>query len=590
MARTNNKPSNSHNQKGNNNKSSNNRKKKNTGNSNRRPAQNEKPDENTPSKAGEERSDNINDKQDQPGNDPVWYSRFMELITDAGSLPYSEPFGDPLALTEKDKTIVPSSAPGTKKVITNTFDKDVALPGICTVMTKASFGRNRNMRDPANVAAQLLYTNTRYKNSGGRNYDTPDLFIYCASTADIYSFVMWAQRTYAKAFLYSQRNKYIGKALLQSENIDADDIVANLANFRYWLNAYINKISSFCVPADIMYYQRRAWIYSHVYLENPDGNIKDQLYQFSPDGFYRFNLDSESKGMLEYAIIDDIITRGPTDLLKYNDFVTIGNWLIANVMGDQDFGIISGDILKAFEGRIIGLAPLPEAPELIPVYDEYVLLQIKNSCVVPVLRSDTYAVEWATGKKSGNVYQSDNGNIVSHELVQIGPTSGPSDNFFPNSVLSGCHRLLTLSNPSPTPVDNMEITRLTPVTAEVRSIGEGTNVKFYADLSCGADIVVSLTFTRYSRTALQNYTRTGNCLAQRDLTYERTLLRTGFKYAPLLYVYNTTDGQDEVTVDEVKIFGPVDNYTIQPANVLAKLHEVSFISLLSIPGVAKVVM
>lgn len=525
------------------------------------------------------------------GNDPEWYSKDAQMLIDAGSLPFSECLGDPINLLQIGETIT-QGANGRDPWVFDDDPDERSIAGILTLKTKSSFGYNSLITDPINVAANALYAHTRYVNSGRKNYDATDEFIYCASMADVYSFVIWCERVYSKAYLYSQRNKYIGETLLKAENINAKNIVANLANFRYWINTFINKVAAFAVPASISYFQRRAWIYAHIYLENPDANIKDQLYEFSPDGFYRFNLDSAGLGMLQYETIAEIV--GHTNELTIEDFVTIGNWLMSNITGDEDFGLISGDILKAFEQNIIGIPSLPEEVSIVPVYDEYVLLQIKNAQMVQIYRGTTMQPDNGAGITKfsnnvvtlpGNVYQSPDGVLWSPEATAgVTTTTNLTSPWDRSALMLHAKKVLTVNTPTPTPVDVIEITRLLPAS---KGLIEGSEAGAYFNvIGCGADIVVECDVTYYGRdgddkwVALKkDYTTSGNTItAIKDLIHYLK-----FKYAPMIFRVKS----DDYRVEEVELISEVDNYTIATNQVINKLHEVSLLSMFWVPGVAK---
>lgn len=522
-------------------------------------------------------------------NDPEWYSKDAQLVIDAASIPYSESLGDEVKLQAQNE--VYNTDGSTPQVVADSTVVGSSVPGILTLRTKATFGSNRVAQDPANVAANALYTHVRYVNSGRKNYDPADLFIYVASMADVFSFVTWCMRIYQKGFVYSQRNKYVGKALLKSENIDHNNIVTNLANFRYWLNTFINKVSSFAVPAEISYFQRRAWIYAHMYIENPDSNIKDQLYQFTPDGFYHFTLDAAGAGMLEYKLISEIV--GPNKDLTVADLQAIGDWLLENITGDEDFGLMSGDILKAFNGNIIGIAPIPEEADIIPVYSEYVLLQIKNAMITHAARgaSVNYKYETLTNGVPcylGNVYQSPDGNIVSLEGVSSDVGQTPID----HTLAIGMSKVFTLNTPVPTPIDTMEISRLTIGSGGMMALtGQDPIFK----LTCGADIVVDATITRFDRNTNNEWV-IDNVIFDSNVKLDSwfstywyyVALMHKFKYAPLMYSYLTT-GSSPVKVKNVACMSEVDNYTIVDWRIIKRLHEVALLSMLWVPGVAKVV-
>lgn len=520
------------------------------------------------------------------GNDPEWYARDNQLVIDAASIPFSQPLGDKVNFFDPSFNVYNWG-------ITDYFGSGTgngeAFPGILTAKTKSSFGGSYNVRSPLNVAANMLYTHVRYMNSGRKNYDPADLMIYVGSMADVFSYLVWMERIYKKAFIYSQRNKYIGDALLKSEHIDADDIKKNLANMRYWINTFINKVASYAIPSDIYYFNRRAWIYGSIYLENPDANIKDQLYQFSPDGFYRFELDANSAGMLKYYILDEIQTL-PATGYTFSDLTKIGEFLMANITGDEDFGLMAGDIIKAFDGRIIGLAPLPEESDLIPVYSEYVLEQFHNATIIGSERGANQSADHL-----GDVTQDSGGLLIEWEGIHDDSGGGTySQRHEYKAATLMMNKLLTVNTPTPNPIDVMECSRML-ISNNGIYLANGNR---YVTFNCGADYVTSVEITWIdlngdvqSGTPFNWGTNAENIDKITSAMLKSKCRLSLFKYAPINYLYSRTgtEGTSGGTISDVNVIGNVNNYTILHEDVIAKLHEVALLSMLSVPGVAKMI-
>jgi len=553
------------------------------------------PENGTPKTDEKSETNEAPDPKGDAENDPAWYDRNAPLVSDAANIPYSNPLGDAIIAMDGN-AILRVSATGSVTVKSQSDYTKYSIPGILTLKTKPSFGSNDTIKDPVNVAATMLYTELRYNNSGRKNYDMADSFIYCASMADVYSFIVWVERIYAKAFVYSQRNKYVGQALLDSENIDSSSIVNNLANLRYWLNSYIHKVAAFAVPASIMYFQRRAWMYSHVYLENPDANIKDQMYQFTPDGFYHYNLDSTGAGMLEYKTISDII--GDSSPIDYNDLRTIGEWLVSNIVGDEDFGLISGDVLRAFGvENIIHIVPLDEYLDFVPVYDEYVLLQMKNADVVDLLSGSVsgacapYYTETLDGTAKeyhlGNLYQSFSGLLKSQEGVEL--SNMHASHTVSNVATVKMNKIFDLNTPNPQPVDTMEISRLKVGYKDQIINDSGSNRESYVLLSTGADVVVGLRITSFRNDGRLVHGYRTDCIYDANDSAElAALLSSGafnFTYMPHIYKIGLTSQ----AMDTLVCLSNIANYSIQPSEVLQKMHEVAMLSLFYVPGIAKMI-
>jgi hypothetical protein len=519
-------------------------------------------------------------------NDPAWYSRDPGLLFSAANIPFSEPMGSDFGLTKlkgnDDVKLQPESSLSAH-----------SLPGVCALTVKPSIGYNVDRNSPINVAAQAFYTHVRYVNSGRKNYDQADLMIYALAISDIYSYIMYMQRIYALAFMYSQRNYFVGKNLLQAMDVDPDTVVGNLANFRYRLNAFINKVSTFAVPADIALFNRRAFMYAGLYTESQESFIKDQLYLFKPDGFYKYRLDQGSKGMLEYRTMESYAVNTPRDA---NKLFEIGEDLLSNIYGDEDFGLMAGDIIKAYGSNIIGLMEVPEDFNVIPMYDEYVLSQFRNAKVVghlgnrnmDELSSPGTPWDWnaphntVTVNPIGSILQNTKGDIVSADAI----VTYSGDRKKAGNVFDIVPSLLDVRKASPTPEDVIEASRLQ------------VNIRGYDDveyddskyrrffLDCGTEII-----TQCQVYYIDYYS------GQRNLSYkEYTFISTpdidlgilrSLEHTPTVFVaYNAYSPSG--ALDQMRYVGNLYNATRVDKEQLKRMHEVALLSLLYVPGIAKI--
>nr|UUA79505.1 putative capsid protein [Picobirnavirus sp.] len=409
--------------------------------------------------------------------------------------------------------------------------------------------------------------------------------MYAATMADIYSFVVFAQRLYNYCYMLSQRNYYIAEALIKSCGFDPTALCSSLANFRYWLNAFIAKVQSFAVPADIYFFKRRAFLYANFYTENSFGNLKDQLYHFIPSGFYKFELDTDnqSAGCLKFK-------PASWSLANLGNLISYGNDLLSNITGDEDFGLMSGDILKAYgPNGIIMLGNVPEEGGILPVYDPWVLSQFKNASVIVPSMTDTYTIGTYTFK-TGNLYQDANGNLVSKEVVDS--LVRPANQY----IYLKNNKLLTVENPEPGEGDVIEATRL--MCGYVSATGA---------ISSGTEIVVGVFEYIYRAHGSFGGTFTPKILDH--VTNDTTVIVTKaadpsvsnwdsnvstelsitlmFKYAPyrMIAVLDANNRKLETYYP----FSNLDNTTIITNEQLERLHECALLSLFYVPGVAKLI-
>lgn len=530
-------------------------------------------------------------------NDPEWYMTDPQILMDAASIPFSHPMGESFRLgTDLSLSYVQyengqASIPHSRINAVNANSGAVA--GICSLVIKPSIGFTDAWTDPANVAATTFYTHVRYATSGRKNYDPVDLMIYGLAMADIYSFIFWCKRLYSYAFMYSQTNKYLARELIRANGVNPDNLTANLANFRYWLNTYINKVSSWILPSTINLFKRKAFMYSGLYTENHEGNLKDQMYQFVPAGFFQFSLDDNSAGQLKIKYWNDSAEGNMYIIDKHvEDIIAFGESLLANINGDEDFALMSGDILKAYDAsNIIGLTAQEAEAGILPVYDPLILSQFKNATICatadrtvnkngPVPLIFTYG---ETAREYGSIWQS-GGLLKSRSVVQreLG------------GVLScAMKKLLSIDSASPTPVEVMEATRLMVGIRGAATDGvvlfTGTEIVVAANISIGETSRDGL----WLQKSVINNIITGSDLDLSDTTiptdiYEAMRIwMNEFHYAPIQYVSNFKDGDTAVT--SVELASNVENVAIVDNEMIDRLHESALLGLFYVPGVAKMV-
>lgn len=563
------------------------------------------------------------DKAETKTNDPSWYERDLRLVVDTASIPFSEPLGSRIHLDANDPEGI--LALGTQ--VGDTTTSDEAVPGIMTLETLPSYGDAKDRLSPINVAATALYSHVRYVNNGRKNYDPADLFLMVASISELYSFINWCRRIYGCAFAYSQANFYIGKAMLEAQHIKPDSVLNNLANFRYWINTFTNKISSYAAPADIALFYRRAFQYSSVYKEHDSDSIKDQIYMYNPAGFYRFALDDDGKGMLEMVdVVDFSTTEEGIRYMTIEQIMNLGEHLLANIWADEDFGLMSGDIMKAFQGNILKLESLPEDFVIIPVHDKNVLTQMENTSITPATATVTVAggpVGYVVGDDTTNtyywrnVYQDVNGNLFSHWATEA-TIKGTNDQLTDGSTVLPLmfDKIITQHEATPSPESVIESIQNT-----VNAINGSRHDDFckpfdlkenelLSDMYCrdllliepGATVVTSVLSWEYSSKeqespfawkklqegAITPAIRTQSGLNEL-LTPYAWMKVLNFKYVPHLYAYTAGFEEENVVVERLVILSNLDVYAIVDRDQLHRMLEVSMLSLLYVPGVAKFV-
>lgn len=496
------------------------------------------------------------------GNDPAWYASDPTILRDAASYPFSYNTG---ATEIHDSNLWPSSD----------FTQKPAeqIAGVCSLRVHPVVGTAHYPTDPINVAAQSVYSYVRHANSGSKNYDYPDLMLYILAMANMFSFLVWCQRIYGYALTYDQRNRYIPKDLIRTNNVNATDLINNLANFRFWINTLITKMVSFAVPATMSIFSRMSFLYRDYYIEGT--SIKDQLYQYVPAGFYQFDLDSQQLGKLKW------VPFNYSQLMTTADIVQYGETLFNAIWSQEDFGIMSGDILKAYgENNIIKVQPLPEAYFIVPKLDPMVLTQMKNA---DIIRADI-----------SDISQDPNDGTVLQAIIPLGYSTSDTwygsvtaltsadatkANKFMMATLND-YRILTVDTDQPGPDIVIEATRLKVVYNQAKAwLVAGTELVESVVITTqpGTDVVVPAQVVTYC-----NAVGDAGYLGKVQVMLEAS---RNFHYMPRIWVgvYDTTGTKWYVT----QRFD-IDNFTLLTYEDVRKLHEAATINMLAVPSIGKV--
>lgn len=518
-------------------------------------------------------------EEQSPTNDASWYASDPALMRDSASYPFSWPAGEQVL---HDLSLY--SATQQKGVVARTA-------GICSLEVCPTIGWTDSSSDPVNVAAQAIYSFIRHANSGHSNYDPADLMLYILAMSEVYSMIVYAQRVYGYAFTFDRRNKYIGDRLIAANGIDPKDLRQGLAKYRFWINTLISKAASFAVPATMSYSSRRAFLYSGYYIEGP--SIKDQIYQFVPGGYYTFELDSDQKGSLKWNNFPGATTGTKARKIQFlSSVLEYIEDMIAKIWAQEDFGIMSGDILKAYGNNIIKLNSVPEIYQVTPTCDYMVLTQMKNARILTADPSDI------TQTADGNLAQT----IVPWEQIRAVAegsstfcdalllTPEASANYYPARLITyQDDMVLTIDGEDPTPDVVMEATRLMfgydSYAGEFRTGSEFVR-QVYLDVDPDVDISTADDLGSYSKMGSIVYTdvimqgvssvsEVGEVILLKFAEYHRM-----FHFAPRMTFITKSS--------YILSLHDVDNYAVLDADDIANINKAAWLNMLTVPSVGKV--
>lgn len=523
-------------------------------------------------------------------NDPAWYSVNPELLKDSAQFPYSWPIGTTINF---GTTISTNTANIPTKLIQD--GAGLNIPGVLNLWLVPSFGKSTAPDSALNLASRQLYTYVRHVNSGSANYDPNDLLMYVASMSSVYAMINFLQRLYGITGLYAQRNRYLPKYLVNAQGVNYESIASNLADFRYRLNLLINKASSFAVPANVTYFKRQAFNFANVYTEGE--SIKDQMYLQTPARMFKFSLDGDGAGQMDCVVTPmySHYLQNPTPLATIDDLFNFADSLIEPLLSSEDFGIMNGDILKAY-GRegILSLTSVNEEYVVVPKFDLAFLEQIKNATVLSWTARRNVTDGNGNDPYTGYVHQDQTkGYLITNTHFRLPISNSSSLSTFAQcagiAMYSGS-RIITTHAAEPTPEITVENTRLSAVVQNFDWETDSTGSYAEFDLVSGSDFVVfanvvtlengSLTDTNFhvaidvSRlSSAAGYEGMMNEIA--DFSY--------FEFKPQMFM---TYREDNVNIAVYSNWN-IDNYTVLHNQDSERLHEMCLMSLLHVNQIAK---
>lgn len=320
------------------------------------------------SRYGSEVSDN--EANGRGGNHISWYVPDPNMLSNVANVPFSFRTGDVLHSGLTTDTF--GEAGSEKDTVKNT---DFYMPGIACGYFTPTYGDLSDPRSAGNVASTAVYSWIRHANSGSRNYDNVDLMLYLLAMDSVYMGITTLQRFIGLAMYYNRWSTYTPEAIAKALGMDDfADFQANLAEARYRLNAMILKASTLAVPSTFPIFTRHAYMCSSLYMDEP--NDRAQYYAYVPTVLWRFGLDDKQLGRLRAVTFCKNDTSAPRE---WRDLFRVVEDCINMLYGDEDSGIMSGDILKAYgKENLVTLSTITSELTLLPIYDHQMLVQFHN--------------------------------------------------------------------------------------------------------------------------------------------------------------------------------------------------------------------
>lgn len=404
-------------------------------------------------------------------NDVSWYSRNPALLHAVASIPF--PY--------RPGMVVPWA---TSQYGLNSC----SIPGILSIRWMPTVGHSETATDPASIVGKEIFAKVREKFSGSIDIDAPDFVIYLMCLDSMFAYIAHLKRIYRILTAYTSENHYIPDALLQALGFSNDQIV-DMKEHRMQLFQVINELvymtRKFNIPAVFDIINRHYWLNDNVYMD--DNTINSQFYVFACDTYYKYVLGTWNEvkvGNAQYTTLNVPNTKVVEYLFEF------GRGLIDSLAGSDDAYIISGYLMRAYEGTpVFSVDELRLDEVLVPVYEPEVLMQIENA--QPIL----YPVDMisSTGLViSGSVGQNPDTNAV----VCVPKVVGTLESDPISTYRLSLENFLSIRSDMPTVADVTLATRLKMGIANYEYV-PGSKTLTY-DVVCGSEIVRDMNLWMYT--------------------------------------------------------------------------------------------
>lgn len=512
-------------------------------------------------------SDDRADKTCASTNDPSWYMYSKEGAMYNATLNFGTQSGTPFSLDTGN-----SGAP-------LTVNPDVVegrtFPGIMAIYVQPTIGdTGAGMNAPINRAAFEFYTTLRQRQKITYSYDAPDLMKYVITMGSVYAMYAHLNRIYGLVNLYSRENYYYPKAMLSALGVDADSLRTNISDFRAWLNNLAYYINRYAIPNGIYLFARWITLMSNVYTDAL--GPKAQSYVYVPEYFW--NYDEVSGDMTPKYWITDDAGDTPTTM-TYDQMIKWVDSYVTPLFNNQDFNNMSSNVNLAYGDSLVTLPAVAPESILIPVKDDWMLLQIQNLRAVGRFSDPKISTNTDT-----------NALEMTPLTAQVSPLSCPGPGLdwtqIMNTTALGTspeHVMEAMPAFVMTAVSDY-VDNETPLVSTVRDCGPDVVSRFRIFYFNGG----TLTHTYSFCSTLALFETEGQPLSGDQLQTVTNIVTnlSHFDWHPIVRlsrIIKTAETGNPTKVTESDLICDIDNYTLVERSTLKQIHDFMMISLFRIP-------
>lgn len=479
-------------------------------------------------------------------NDPIWYNRDKQLISDVAKISFNTQLGRKLDF-------------GFPSLVS-----DDSVAGIIGLGMVPIPGIAKDATDGVNMAASNLFQYMRSQLSTVADYQAADMIAYILAVSNVYGMYSHLTRAFGIANTASATNLYYPRGLFKAlyPTVDFDDFTQHFSDYRAQFNYLITQLGSLILPVDFTIVNRIVWLFANVW-KDADSD-KGQLYGHYPYYLYKFDETSSTEGSMlkHFTPGREGTLYGIPAMLKQLDE------MIKAIRSSDSCLDIMADLKRAFKDRPVwSAAYVPENYTVLPTMSYDVLMQIENTTILP--HPNAAAEQQSTWDMTQN---------VSKNILLFNPQWKSSTSTDTIYKAYGRKPILNFHIKDPSSDDVIEATR--NVNVMVAGSAEG----IYELLATGADICVSgsLVYKTNEGTENEEFTILDfNTFAGAN-TVQTLGLLSAFDWAPIIFSRATNAAP-------FSMFGDIENYVNIDTTLLNNMNRNVMTSMWSVPRFGSVV-
>lgn len=279
------------------------------------------------------KSGKSNRKVGNPTNSPEWYYPMPEIQHLAAAVNMNFKNGNKVSFADgvnlSDSSWVVNHMPG---VYANPI---MHVPGRATAPT-----------DPVNEASRSIVNKIRECINATRTYEMPDIVKYLLAIADLHAWIEFMKTVYRTCNNFNPLNRYTPLAILRGMHIDTSDVNNMRIQMKFYLETLQQRVANLKLPTEVTVVL--SWIedFKHIYCD--EDIAKAQYIVNVPEYILKYTIDT-STGKSKLVPKDFRSVFSAYSPATVNDLKAFTEDLLSELLNDEDFAIITGDLMKTYQ-------------------------------------------------------------------------------------------------------------------------------------------------------------------------------------------------------------------------------------------------